>query len=222
MLFPIDKVIFINAAIIVLFIWALIYGYKKGFLILLLGLLGTIVSLFIAYLFSAPVAERFPLFALQQVVSTNQTIQDFFANRFNQLIWFFIIFIFLKIFTMVLRPIIRAITTIPGVKQLNSLGGLISSVFLYYLQLLLVCFLLTFPLIKNGNEVISESWLNPIQASSTAVFAVIRQPFEDNIVIQKILSGQTLTTTDLAQLQSLLEKAGVGARDITEYIDNLR
>lgn len=216
-----DLSIIVNALIIVFFIAVLLWGYKKGLLIQVVGLVSTIASLFIAFLFANPLAKVFPLSTFNSGLNPSNAVQIALNLRLNTLIWFVIVFIVFKIIFMVIKPIINLVTKIPIVKQINSTGGMIFSVFVYYFELVLISFLLTFPIFTNGHDLVEVTWLKPISQSAQTVFSFIQKPFENNVVLQKLLSGEPLSDTEREDLSKILQDYGLSNDEIVQFLSGL-
>lgn len=217
-----DWSILANSLLIVCFILTLMWGYKKGILAIAMGLISTIAAFFVALLFAEPFAKVFPLMRVSSEASHDVTsIQNLLSLRFNTMIWLIIIFIAFKLLFVIIKPIISMITKIPVVKQINSLSGMIVSVVVFYLWILLFCFLLSFPVFTNGSEFIRTTWLGPIQNTSTQVFSFMKTPFEENELIQKALSGETMSYDQLNILSQILKDNGISNEDIIAFLSRL-
>lgn len=221
MTFSDEWMIVVNAIIVALFFVSLFWGYKKGLLVLLVDLISTLVALLVASLFASPFAKVFPLFSVVKS-ETNGAVQVWMNQHFNLLVWFVIVFLAVKVILLLIKPIINLFTKIPGVKQINSISGMIFSVFYFYLQMVLVCFILTFPFFTNGHYVIENSWLSPIMSTAESVFSFIEEPLENNVIFQKLISTDELSAEDKGVIATFLSENGLSEEDIVAFLSSLQ
>ena len=149
--FPIEFVNFINPILVLWFLFVIYRGYKRGLILQVVDLVGTVVSLFAGWLFSEPLSRAFPIFK-NAGIGIN-SIDEAISHQLNRLIWILLIFVVIRLLLLLVTPIASAISKVPVIKQVNSSVGGVFSVVMFAVKLLLLTFLLSLPLVKNGQYV---------------------------------------------------------------------
>lgn len=214
-----DLLVFTN---LVILIWGLIdlyRGYKRGFLLQLLDSVTTLVALFVAWLFSSPFASAFPWFYSSSGVGIT-SIDAAIAQQVNRMAWIVIIFIVIRLVLMVLSPIASLVSKMPLIKQVNSSIGGVASIFFFGIKLVLLCLFLTFPVVKNGQQVIDNSVLKYVEQFSVPVFEMIDQTVSSNIGIQNILNHKELSPEQQEEVVAWLRSLNFSTSEIMEYLNS--
>ncbi|NLW15652.1 MAG: CvpA family protein [Erysipelothrix sp.] len=214
--FPMDYIMIINAVLILFFIMVLYKGYKEGMLLQLVNLISTFVAVIIAWLFSDVFASiwQFVSYSKSGMVS----IDKYISMHINQLIWFFILFVVIRIFLIILKPIASMISKMPLIKQVNSVLGGLFSVVAYIVYLLLITYFLSLPVLTNGKEVIDASFLKTVNQVSAPVLKILDTTIQENESIQFLLTEKKLSVTQKQSLVNLLAKNGFTNDEIREFL----
>ena len=114
MYIPSNNFIYINIIIILIYVISSIIALKNGFLLQIVSLLFSALSLFIAWFISPILANFFPLIN-QGNASLNIVINSF--------IYTIIVFVVLKITYWFIKPLLKFVSKIPVIGWLNKLGG---------------------------------------------------------------------------------------------------
>lgn len=150
-----DYFLYINIAIVLIYIFFIVIGYIKGFLFELVSLAYTFLSGVIAWLLSPVFAGIYPLIKIEESSAQIELLNKFINidNVLNTAIYFVIIFLVLKLFYVVLAFVLKGINKIPVIGKFNQILGAIAGIINATLVSLVLSILLTLPIIKNGQEV---------------------------------------------------------------------
>lgn len=216
--FPNEFIKYLN---IVLIIWLLVNvarGYRKGLLLLVVDLVGTAVALFAAWVF-APVMVKIFQFVTPPG-SGLITIDQLVTQQINQLIWFLILFVVARVLLFFVTPLASAISKVPVVKQVNSFVGGAFSIVIFVFKVFILIYFLTFPVIKNGQDIIDNTWLKPISETQLSVLEGFENELNQNEAIQSLIMNRSLTDDQEEQLVEWLEDKGINEVEIKEYLED--
>lgn len=216
-MFPNDWMGYLNGVIIIWFAVTLYIGYKKGLLLQLVDVVGTFVSLFAAWIFAPVFVQIFQFFKASGTGFL--TINQLVVHQMNQLIWFVILFGVIRVVLLLVTPLATIISKVPLVKQVNSAVGGVFSVAFFALKLVLICVFLTTPIVKNGQEIIDNTWLVYVERASTPVLGSFDDFMNQNAAIQSIITDQQLSPSQQTAMVKWLEKHGFNEVQIREYLE---
>jgi uncharacterized membrane protein required for colicin V production len=221
MTFPISWIIWITPILIVWLVLTVFIGYKRGFLIQLYNLLAIFAAVLFAWVLSEPFAKVFTIFRPEFDFFNQPAIEDLILIKINTAVWFVILYIAISLLIMLGRPLVKAVGKIPGLKTINSMFGAVFSLIGWYVTVLILILLLSTPLVTNGQTVIEESALNDIKQYSTIFFDYANQRIEENVAIQRLLSGESLSLSDSASIRDWLLSQGISEEDIIKFLEGL-
>lgn len=136
----------LDILILFILIMGTVIGYRRGFILQSLHLIGTIGAFIIARMFYLPLANKLTL--LIPFPSANTSHDSSFLNlvtnehTFYNLISFIILFVFSKMILQIIGTVFDYIAQIPILKQMNMGLGLLLGFIECYLGLFLFLFLL--------------------------------------------------------------------------------
>ncbi len=149
--------IYVNLALLILYLTSLIVGYKNGLILQIVDLIFNIVALFVAYFISPILASHFPLVKLDEVymaLNLNTLI--------DMLIYIVIVFLILKIVYILIKPLFASVSKIPLVGFVNRIGGALVGIINATIIVLLFCMLLNTPIFKNGQDIKNGTYLKVV------------------------------------------------------------
>lgn len=153
--------IYLNLALIILYLAFIVIGYKNGLILQIVDLVYNILALFIGYFLAPILASHFPIVKLDEV---------YMALKLNvlmdTLIYMIIVFILLKLLYLIIKPLFGFVSKIPLIGFINDIGGALMGIVNATIVVLLFCMLLNTPLFKNGNEVKEKTYLKTINGLS--------------------------------------------------------
>lgn len=216
--FPDSMIVYLNGVFIIWFLLTLARGYRRGLLLMIVDIVGTFVALFAAWVF-APVFVRIYQF-VKPVGAGLVSIDQLITQQINRLIWFFILFIIAKILLLFVTPLASAISKIPLVKQVNSAVGGVFSIAHFALQMLLLIYFLSFPIIKNGQDIIDNTWLASYSKISEPVLDKFEDSYTKNEAIQNLINHRSLSDKQEEELADWLQEKGINELEIKEFLNN--
>ncbi len=207
MTFPLDYIGYLNIALVAVFVITIILGVKKGFLSSLLDFVGAIVVFLISYLIAPVLAGQFALASnFINIDVGNEFINQLIFDKSNELIWFVIIFVVGMIVVAVVKKVTDIVSKLPGIKQLNSLLGGVFGVIYGWIICLVVVFVFSTPLVKNGRIIIERSLLGDIEAKSSVVLNMMGNPEEFNNALQDIINGNGISSDYAEEFENWIRK----------------
>jgi uncharacterized membrane protein required for colicin V production len=209
----------INIALIVIVIFVLINGYRKGFLWECVRILGIIASIFIAWILSPGIAAMINLYPRKWVPFSGTEMGTLIYAKLNSILWFIVILVICLILLIIIRPLFKAITEIPVMKQVNGTLGALFALLPMFFYMLIVIYLLNTPLVTNGKDIINGSYLRYVQMSGEKLIAGISSSFGENVAVQKMLSDPlSLTNEDLDSIISWLQRSQLSSEQIRDFL----
>ena len=187
MIVPSSFFIFIDIAIVAMFICFIIVGYSKGFVYEVLSLLYTAISI-VASWFLAPIfASMYPLVKLENL-NTQAELLSRFINLdviLNTVIYFVLIFIIFKILYILLSLIFKGMNKLPVLGTINKILGAVIGILNATIVTIFLSLLLTMPIFKNGNEIKNNTIFKYIKNYSDEAITLIVQNVDLNHIKQQ-------------------------------------
>lgn len=153
--------IYINVAIVLIYVIFAIVGYKNGLALQVIDLIYNILAVVVAWFVSPILAAHFPLVNLDELYTAlglNVLI--------DTLLYCVIIFLVLKLIYLFIKPLFKGVTKLPIIGFINKIGGFFFGLINATIVLLLISMLLNTPLFSNGKEVKSNTYLKYCESLS--------------------------------------------------------
>jgi len=160
---------YINIFIGFLYLALVIIGFIKGFIYEVVSLIYTALALVAAYFASPVLASLFPIIDITKFNDDLKLVEKFVDLNplINTIIYFLLIFIFLKVVYIILSIALKAFNKIPVLGTLNKFLGALFGVLNATLITLAISMLLTLPLFSNGKQVKENTVLKYVDTYST-------------------------------------------------------
>ncbi|MFT8321373.1 MAG: CvpA family protein [Bacillus sp. (in: firmicutes)] len=144
--------------IIILLVFGLVRGLKRGFILQMVHLTGFIVAFIVANKYYIPLSTKLTLWVPYPNVGENSLVTTLFGNAnledvFYRAIAFVLIFFAVKIVWQIIGSMIDFVASLPVLKQLNTWAGAILGfieVYLVLFILLYIAALLPIEMIQNN------------------------------------------------------------------------
>lgn len=166
----------IDLLIIILFVAALVSGYRKGFLIQLLNLVGLLVAVIVAYIYYKPLAEKFLLWVPYPAVTESTALK--FASEtldisltFYQLLAFAVIFFVVKLALRILFSMFDFLKNVLVLGVFNRFLGAILGFVQGYFMLFIVLYVLALLPIDEIQKFIESSILTKVILEFTPIIS---------------------------------------------------
>ncbi len=224
MTIPVDWTLYINIGLGALLIVFMVFGYMRGFLEQLLDLFGLVAAFLVPRHFYKAVAARLAIWPKGSSSLEGTILENFFYERFNQGLWFVILFVACLIVVLLLKPLFKVVGEIPIIKEVNKSLGMIVSIILYGIWVSILVYILSTPLFINGNQIIENTALRPVREISSLAFREFSDLMEENEVISSIVSLENNEEVTQQQVDKIIEffrNHGMKEGDIQETINKL-
>ena len=219
MYIPLELTPLFNVFLVVLLILFILTGYRKGLLLQLLDFFGLIVSLFIAWMFSPALGASFGFIPKEFSPFQETILADYFYVQINSVAWFIILFFAVSLLVFLLKPIVKTIGQIPLLKQLNGAFGILFSMVKLLIVSVLVIFILSTPLFKNGGQIVDRTWLRFINSITVNTIDFVGKPILENKTLQAfILNPKQATPEDIATIVDWLKENGIEESKINQFL----
>lgn len=147
----------LNFIIIVLLVFGLLRGLKRGFILQVIHLTGFIIAFIVANKYYIPFSTKLTLWIPYPNIGENSTIKTLFSNAdledvFYRAIAFILIFFAVKIIWGIIGSMLDFVASLPILSQLNTWAGAILGfieVYLLIFILLYISALLPLEFIQN-------------------------------------------------------------------------
>ncbi len=206
----------INVMALIILIICVWKGYKDGFALSLYDLVSFVLILFIAYSVAISLASVLPLVpqsVLTQLTIANNELLDMMINvalfyLINLLVWFLILFIGLKVLSLLLRQVLKAFKNIPLLGKCNQYLGVFFGIIKTYLLILLMGWVFSLPVFTNGTAMVNASVIAPINNISKEVFTSLNKAYDLSSIIKKSSESMSeFAQLSQEQIDQLIQEA---------------
>lgn len=200
MIIPLTMIPYVNIFIVVFVAIMLFLGYQRGFLYQVFSLLGVLSAILISWFFAPVVASQVHIYPEEWCPFAYTDFADIFYDKMNTLIWYIILFAIVSIIFALLKPLAKAVQKIPLIGSVNKVLGMIFGLIPSLVVILFLTYFMSTPVVKNGKDVIDQTWLGPIRNASTNVVYILQKPYEVNEALQKLIADPISLTEEETKL----------------------
>ncbi|QRG87416.1 CvpA family protein [Bulleidia sp. zg-1006] len=179
-----DWVLWINVMAVLILFGNTFFGYKNGLLATVYSIVSFVIVYVVAYLLSPGLTKICPIhpFFPKEIQLYLRTLK--IDTYIDQVLWFIISLVFLKVLSNILYHIFKRVHEIPVYHAFSALFGAIVGFF----EGLALCFILLFVLqsglFKNGKDISRQTILKPIQSTSELAYrTTMEQKWFDDLKI---------------------------------------
>ena len=218
-----NTVLMINIGVILFLVLLTWSGYKQGFLMKLLSILGFFVVGILAWWLSSPLAKFIGLYPIDQLSLQDNVITDIVYNKLNRFVVFIVLFVVLNVVILCLKPIVKALSSIPVVSTINKVFGSILGLIQAVLLLFVVTMVMRLPFFANGTALVEQSFLKYSEQGSNSILEYAKGPMKDiHLLYQAMDHKQALTKQEIADIQTWLLSCGVQEDNVKAFIATLK
>lgn len=206
MYIPKDCFIYVNIVVAIIFLIYVFKSYKNGFIYELVNLAFLLLSVACAWLVSPILAKNATIYDASKVVENNLPAENLNV-LINTIIWFVLILIVLNVIFLLIKPLLKFFSKIPVLGTVNKvLGGIIGILYALFVSVI-ISMILTFPIFKNGKEVVDGTILKYANSLNKAATKLLIQ----NIDLSEVANHTEDFDVDKArkELQDWLIEQGV-------------
>lgn len=193
----------------------MIDGYRKGFFYKVLSCLSFFIVLIICWQITPAVSEVFKIFPKELAPFANTNLAGFFYVYANRAFIFVLLNVAFMLVLLILRPLGKLFQTMPVISWINACLGLVFGMVQSMLVFLAVYFVLSTPLVSNGNEFISSSILRYGKVMSDELLMLAGDVINDYQMIEK---GEHADQQSLQEFKEWLVTKGISEKELNEFI----
>lgn len=154
--------IYFSAFVVIFFILKAAQGYNTGILRRLIGLVGSIISYWIAWILCGVFAKYINIISVKSLGLSGTPFEAIAKTYVNQIAWFILLFLVLRILFFVVDRIAKGVHKVPGLHAISALLGAAFGVLEAFVWMVVITVLLHTPLFKNGSYIVENSLIKQV------------------------------------------------------------
>jgi uncharacterized membrane protein required for colicin V production len=170
----------LNLALVLICIYLIYRGWRKGFLLQLLNLVSAVVSFGAAYIFGIVLSKAFPISQMFPALSALSALEQYAVNW---LFWIVAVFVIVRIVFHVIYASIRVLKKITIINFADHLFGAILSVITTWILCSVLAMFLSLPFIENGADFVNHSFLS---AMNTVNMQIMDKALDGSVDFEQI------------------------------------
>ena len=212
----------INLVVVIVFALLLFSGYKQGFLMKLISIVGFVVVGIFSWWISAPISRMLSLYPKSQLPIENDLISSFIYDNINRLFIFVVLFVILNIVILFLKPLIKAISDIPVVSTINKVAGLCLGAIQAVVLMFVATLVLRLPFISQGNTYVEGSLLKYSEPMMNTLMFYAKEPLQQiTAVFDLINEKETLTKQEVENIHDWLVSQNLKEEQVNAIMASL-
>jgi len=188
--------IYFSAFVVIFFILKAAQGYNTGILRRLIGLVGSIISYWIAWILCGVFAKYINIISVTSLGLSGTPFEAIAKTYVNQIAWFILLFLVLRILFFVVDRIAKGVHKVPGLHAVSALLGAAFGVLEAFVWMVVITVLLHTPLFKNGSYIVENSLIKQVNQVTEMVAKDYLGPLFSSEGFSKI-GEDTKSLTDL-------------------------
>lgn len=212
----------IDLVVVIVFALLLFSGYKQGFLMKLISIVGFVVVGIFSWWISAPISRMLSLYPMSQLPIENDLISSFIYDNINRLFIFVVLFVILNIVILFLKPLIKAISDIPVVSTINKVAGLCLGAIQAVVLMFVATLVLRLPFISQGNTYVEGSLLKYSEPMMNTLMFYAKEPLQQiSAVFDLINEKETLTKQEVENIHDWLVSQNLKEEQVNAIMASL-
>ena len=188
--------IYFSAFVVLFFVLKAAQGYNTGILRRLIGLVGSIISYWIAWILCGVFAKYINIASAKSLGLSGTPFEAIAKTYVNQIAWFILLFLVLRILFFVIDRIAKGVHKVPGLHAVSALLGAAFGVLEAFVWIVVITVLLHTPLFKNGSYIVENSLIKQVNQVTEMVAKDYLGPLFSSEGFSK-LGEDTKSLTDL-------------------------
>ena len=188
--------IYFSAFVVLFFVLKAAQGYNTGILRRLIGLVGSIISYWIAWILCGVFAKYINIVSAKSLGLSGTPFEAIAKTYVNQIAWFILLFLVLRILFFVVDRIAKGVHKVPGLHAVSALLGAAFGVLEAFVWMVVITVLLHTPLFKNGSYIVENSLIKQVNQVTEMVAKDYLGPLFSSEGFSKI-GEDTKSLTDL-------------------------
>ena len=188
--------IYFSAFVVIFFILKAAQGYNTGILRRLIGLVGSVISYWIAWILCGVFAKYINIVSVKSLGISGTPFEAIAKTYVNQIAWFILLFLLLRILFFVVDRIAKGVHKVPGLHAVSALLGAAFGILEAFVWMVVITVLLHTPLFKNGSYIVENSLIKQVNQVTELVAKDYLGPLFSSEGFSKI-GEDTKSLTDL-------------------------
>ena len=188
--------IYFSAFVVIFFILKAAQGYNTGILRRLIGLVGSVISYWIAWILCGVFAKYINIVSVKSLGISGTPFEAIAKTYVNQIAWFILLFLLLRMLFFVVDRIAKGVHKVPGLHAVSALLGAAFGVLEAFVWMVVITVLLHTPLFKNGSYIVENSLIKQVNQVTEMVAKDYLGPLFSSEGFSKI-GEDTKSLTDL-------------------------
>ena len=188
--------IYFSAFVVIFFVLKAAQGYNTGILRRLIGLVGSIISYWIAWILCGVFAKYINIISVKSLGLAGTPFEAIAKTYVNQIAWFILLFLVLRILFFMVDRIAKGVHKVPGLHAVSALLGAAFGVLEAFVWMVVITVLLHTPLFKNGSYIVENSLIKQVNQVTEMVAKDYLGPLFSSEGFSK-LGEDTKSLTDL-------------------------
>ncbi len=188
--------IYFSAFVVIFFILKAAQGYNTGILRRLIGLVGSVISYWIAWILCGVFAKYINIVSVKSLGISGTPFEAIAKTYVNQIAWFILLFLVLRILFFVVDRIAKGVHKVPGLHAVSALLGAAFGILEAFVWMVVITVLLHTPLFKNGSYIVENSLIKQVNQVTELVAKDYLGPLFSSEGFSKI-GEDTKSLTDL-------------------------
>ena len=188
--------IYFSAFVVIFFVLKAAQGYNTGILRRLIGLVGSIISYWIAWILCGVFAKYINIISVKSFGLSGTPFEAVAKTYVNQIAWFILLFLVLRILFFMVDRIAKGVHKVPGLHAVSALLGAAFGVLEAFVWMVVITVLLHTPLFKNGSYIVENSLIKQVNQVTEMVAKDYLGPLFSSEGFSKI-GEDTKSLTDL-------------------------
>lgn len=188
--------IYFSAFVVIFFVLKAAQGYNTGILRRLIGLVGSIISYWIAWILCGVFAKYINIISVKSLGLSGTPFEAVAKTYVNQIAWFILLFLVIRILFFMVDRIAKGVHKVPGLHAVSALLGAAFGVLEAFVWMVVITVLLHTPLFKNGSYIVENSLIKQVNQVTEMVAKDYLGPLFSSEGFSKI-GEDTKSLTDL-------------------------
>ena len=188
--------IYFSAFVVIFFILKAAQGYNTGILRRLIGLVGSVISYWIAWILCGVFAKYINIVSVKSLGISGTPFEAIAKTYVNQIAWFILLFLLLRMLFFIVDRIAKGVHKVPGLHAVSALLGAAFGVLEAFVWMVVITVLLHTPLFKNGSYIVENSLIKQVNQVTELVAKDYLGPLFSSEGFSKI-GEDTKSLTDL-------------------------
>ena len=188
--------IYFSAFVVIFFILKAAQGYNTGILRRLIGLVGSVISYWIAWILCGVFAKYINIVSVKSLGISGTPFEVITKTYVNQIAWFILLFLLLRMLFFVVDRIAKGVHKVPGLHAVSALLGAAFGILEAFVWMVVITVLLHTPLFKNGSYIVENSLIKQVNQVTELVAKDYLGPLFSSEGFSKI-GEDTKSLTDL-------------------------